>query len=414
MESIDPIEFANMLMSQPSSLDLGLYIHIPFCHVRCHFCAFYLREHQPEACIRFVDNLQREVEILSGQVGLHKIRVDSVYFGGGTPTTLDVQQLCRILDILRARFLVSFDAEVSVEAHPNSVDGKGLSELRAAGFTRISFGVQSLVDVELSRLGGKGTSALSCEAVRCARQAGFENINIDLMYGLPGQTPSSWEYTINRALSLQPSHFSCYALTVEPGTQFSAEVRRGTLDVPDPTLQCILEEMTVDRLSRAGYERYEVSNYCRAGFACQHNLRYWQGQAYLGFGPSAQSYVQTTRFGNASSLEWYGAELSKGRLPIEGITPLSPSEVVRDALIFGLRLIDGVPLPRVTPSEEAERERLNNTLWRLKADYLIETHGDRIRLTNKGRRFADSIGEMLYHSWPTPLVSAHAPSVGLA
>jgi oxygen-independent coproporphyrinogen-3 oxidase len=281
------------------------------------------------------------------------------------------------------------DAEITIEAHPDTVAVEGLRALSAAGFNRISFGVQSLDEKELTQIGRPVLSDTTHKAVASARQAGFTNINLDLMYGLPGQTLDSWLGTVDHALALEPTHLSCYALTVENNTRLIVDIRRGTRDNPEELLQNAMENEAARRLAGAGFHHYEISNYSRPGYTCRHNRLYWENGEYLGMGPSAQSYLAGDRFGNIDDLDAYEDRLANGVLPIVDRESLGAERRRREAVVFGLRLIDGVPTASL-PIHEEQRD-WTEKITRLIDDGYLETAGDRVKLTATGRRFADSI-----------------------
>ncbi len=370
-------------------MSVGLYLHVPFCRTRCHFCAFTLQIYRADRVQRYLDSLAREMQLHEEQRSLAGHRLDTVYFGGGTPTTLSIPQLLSILRQIRDRFGVEDAAEISVEAHPDTVTEEGLRALAEAGVNRISFGVQSMNDDELLQIGRRTSSSRTRAAVAMAQAAGFSNINLDLIYGVPGQTLDGWLATLDDILSLKPAHLSCYALTVEEKTRLHVDVRRGDAAEPDASLQNDMEDAAAKRLAKAGFTRYEISNYCRPGHACRHNLLYWQGRDYLGLGPSAQSYLDGRRFGNVESLDAYGSMLDAGHLPIAESETLSTDQRLREHLVFGLRLIEGVDqdLLRHEPPDRAWQQ----TLDQLTRRGLLEERAGRVRLTEAGRRFADSV-----------------------
>jgi oxygen-independent coproporphyrinogen-3 oxidase len=370
-------------------MNRGLYIHIPFCRTRCHFCAFYLKVYREQDAAGFIAALKREIALYAGMEAMQRRQFGSVYFGGGTPTTLSPTQLVDLLDTVRHRLPVASDAEVSLEAHPESVGSESLAILRRAGFNRLSLGVETLRQHELARVGRPGTVAESLTAVTAAKEAGFDNVNLDLMYGLPGQSIADWEATLNGVVSLDPAHLSCYALTVEQDTYFERRVASGLVEGPDPERQMEMELLAHDILGADGYTRYEISNYARPGFACRHNLLYWTDGEYLGLGPSAQSFLDGVRFGNIADLSGYVEAVASDTLPIENREPLSPEQRVREAVVFGLRLIHGIPATLVDSSTEtgAWRHKLHHLL----AERYLERADDRIRLTTLGRRYADTV-----------------------
>lgn len=373
----------------------GLYIHIPFCHQRCHFCAFYLEIHQARAAEEFVASLLTELRLYGESGVLGPAPLDSVYFGGGTPATLSSEQLVTILAASRQAFGLAPDAEVTVEAHPGSVTGDSLAHLHDAGFTRLSFGAQSMDQKELDRVGRPGTPLSTVHMMSVAREAGFTNINLDLMYGLPGQTLESWTTSLQQTIELTPEHLSCYALTIEEGTYLSAAIQRGLVPAPDEALQNRMDDLAEEILGQAGYGRYEISNYCRPGFASRHNRLHWTGGHYLGVGPSAQSYLGGRRFGNVSDLAAYKAALSNGRLPVSESDDLTLTDECLERLVFGLRLIDGVSLRQ---TGVLSFPALSREVNRLVADDLLECNGDLVRLTTRGRRYADTVAVSLLTS----------------
>lgn len=373
---------------------LGLYLHIPFCRQRCDFCAFYLEIHREERADAFVQSLLYEIGLSAQQQVAVGRPIQSIYLGGGTPTVLPIAQLIAILSEIRSRFSLTPDCEITVEGHPSTVSEQDLVQLRQAGVTRLSFGAESMEDGDLVRIGRPGAVSETVAAITKARSAGFININLDLMYGLPGQSLDSWQRTVTHCLSLRPTHLSCYALTVEQETRLASNIRLERSPAPDEGLQIEMDEAAQRMLSDAGYERYEVSNYAKPGYTCRHNLLYWTNGEYLGFGPSAQSYLGGARFGNVADLNAYNRSLTEGFLPIEERIELSNEEQLRDSVIFGLRLTQGIP------SHSLHQHALNYghsaLTAQLLAQELIEQEGERSKLSAKGRLQADTIAEKLY------------------
>ena len=379
----------------PQATPPGLYIHIPFCHQRCHFCAFYLEIHHARAAEEFVASLLTELRLHGERGLLGPAPLDSIYFGGGTPTTLSSRQLTTILATSVQAFGLAPDAEVTVEAHPGSVTRDSLAYLNEAGFTRVSFGAESMEQTELDRIGRPGSPINTVHIMAVAREAGFTNINLDLMYGLPGQTMESWASSLRRIIDLAPAHLSCYALTIEEGTHLQTAIQRGLVPAPDEELQNRMEDLAEEILRRAGYDRYEVSNYCRPGFASRHNRLHWTGGNYLGVGPSAQSYIRGRRFGNVRDLAAYKAALKNGRLPLSESEHLTPAHDSCEQLVFGLRLINGISLKQTGALSFPELLQEVDTL--LAEDLLVRT-GDVVRLTTRGRRYADTVAVALLAS----------------
>ena len=373
---------------------IGLYLHIPFCRQRCDFCAFYLELYRKPAADAFLQALDAEIRLQGAEEEISERMFQSVYFGGGTPTALRADQLITILAGIRQAFSLHRQCEMTVEAHPATVSGSDLALLRKAGFGRISFGAESMHDDELVGMGRPGTPQDTTAAVQAARAAGLANINLDLMYGLPHQTVESWTQTLLRCIELEPTHLSCYALTVEDGTRLAHDIRDEHLQAPDESLQIEMDQATQNILSDAGYQQYEISNYARPGFECRHNLLYWTQGDYLGLGPSAQSFVRGVRFGNVANLTAYQAALAEHRLPIHNRTNLTDEEQLRDAVIFGLRLIRGIPTHQLR--DHARNYGYAGRVQELQAGELIVEDGQRSRLSVQGRLYADTIAEKLF------------------
>lgn len=378
-------------MAMRAHRDIGLYVHIPFCKQRCHFCAFYLEVARTERMQSFCTALAQEINLYrqDGLVGARPLR--SIYFGGGTPTVLPAVQLVSLLQLIQKTWPTESSAEITVEAHPSTVSCGDLSILVDAGFNRISVGAESMDENDLPRIGRPGRVPDTESAVEAARAAGFSNINLDLMYGLPGQSLASWTETVQSLLALEPTHVSCYALTIEDGTRLSQDIAKNLVPRPDESIQNDMDSAAEAILKEAGFERYEISNYAKPGFSCRHNLLYWTDGDYLGLGPSAQSYVNGIRFGTVHDLTAYTESLNTGHLPITERISLSDIERQRDALVFGLRRVQGVPRHLVRPDMPEYP-----ALIRLSRHGLIECTDDYIHLTARGRRFADSVAEELY------------------
>jgi oxygen-independent coproporphyrinogen-3 oxidase len=378
------------MMSRP----LGLYLHIPFCRQRCDFCSFYLEIHRKDRAEAFLRSLMHEIGLSAEHHVAANRPIQSVYLGGGTPTALASTQLIAILSEIRTHLTLASDCEITVEAHPSTISEQDLEQLCQAGVTRMSFGAESMEDGDLNRIGRAGAVSETVTAVTQARAAGFANINLDLMYGLPGQHLESWQRTLAHCLALAPTHLSAYALTVEQDTKLASNIQRQRSPAPDEGLQIEMDEAAERMLGDAGYERYEVSNYARPGYACRHNLLYWTNGDYLGLGPSAQSYLGGTRFGNVADLTDYNTSLAASRLPIEDRTRLTEKEQLRDAVIFGLRLIQGIPTLHL--HQHAANYGHATVTAHLLAQQLIEVDGARSRLSSRGRLQADTIAGQLY------------------
>ncbi|MGH2726197.1 MAG: radical SAM family heme chaperone HemW, partial [Actinomycetota bacterium] len=267
----------------------GIYVHIPYCISRCPYCDFNTYVGIEDTAPAYVDALLREADAWSARASGRT--AGSIFVGGGTPSLLDPPLMRALLDGLRRAFAVEPDAEVTIEANPETVDVSRLRAFRDAGVNRISFGAQSFRPHVLATLGRAHTAGRTVAAVREARAAGFDNLNLDLIYGTPGETLDDWRISLERAVALEPEHLSAYALTIEEGTAFGADVASGRMPGPDEDDQAEKYERALDLLSEAGYEHYEISNWARPGFACRHNLVYWTQGEYAGLGAGAHGHI---------------------------------------------------------------------------------------------------------------------------
>ena len=320
---------------------LGIYVHIPFCKSKCEYCDFYSLGGSRDRHVTD-DYLQALADHIkeSGRLAPEYV-VDTVYFGGGTPSFFGVENLEKILDEIQRRFRLDADAEITLEANPDSAqDISALRQLHDAGFDRLSLGMQSADDAELRRIGRVHTHAQTVRAVENARAAGFDNLSLDLIYGLPGQTMTRWQANLDAALALAPEHLSCYGLKVEPGTKLWTY--KDCANLPDDDAQADMYFYAVETLEQFGYHQYEISNFAHDGFICRHNMKYWVGDEYLGFGPCAASDFAGRRFTIKPDLEGY----------IKGVTDkgqiLSESELVPlreragEYLMLRLRTAQGI------------------------------------------------------------------------
>lgn len=309
----------------------------------------------------------------------------TVFFGGGTPTLLPAAELAGLLAAVTDRFDLAPDAEVTTEANPESVDRNYLETLLAAGFTRISFGMQSAAPHVLATLERRHSPGRIAEVVGWARAAGFASLSLDLIYGTPGETLSDWSRTLDAALAVEPDHVSAYSLIVEPGTRLAAQIARGLVPEPDEDAQADAYLMAEDRLTSAGFAAYEVSNWARAGHPCRHNLSYWRGDHWWGVGPGAHSHVGGVRWWNVRHPRDYTARLAAGTSPAQAREVLTGAQRRLERVLLELRLAEGLPLEVLTGTERARvpaiiqaglagpsRERLGLTLaGRLLADAVI-------------------------------------------
>ena len=318
---------------------LGIYIHIPFCRSKCDYCDFYSLAGQEGRMDDYQKALITHMKETAPQTRGYQI--DTVYFGGGTPSYYGEKRLRELLRLIAKRFDLAKDAEITVECNPDSVDLKMLQSLRRAGVNRLSLGVQSACDRELECLHRPHTFAQAVAAVSAARAAKFQNISLDLIYGLPGQTMEGWQDTVEQVLALKPEHLSCYGLKVESGTPLDYRVSRGER-LPDDDQQADMYLWTVDRLAQEGYRQYEISNFARSGFQSRHNLKYWMGHPYIGFGPGAHSVFGGRRYSFLRDLEGYISGVLEGGAVIDSSDLIPSRERGSEYLMLRLRTTRGI------------------------------------------------------------------------
>ncbi len=323
----------------------GLYVHVPFCLTRCGYCDFNAYAGLDHLAGRYLRALRAEADRWAPSWASD--RFVSVFVGGGTPTTLPAEELAGVLGHLRAGFAVAPDAEVTVEANPDTVDAASLAVLRAAGVSRLSLGAQSFDPAVLVALERAHGPEATRRAYRAAREAGFDRVNLDLIYGAHGETLASWRRTLEEAIGLGPEHISAYALTVEPATPLGRKVTAGLVPAPDPDLQADMYELACELLGAAGYRHYEVSNWARPGHECRHNLGYWECRPYLGLGAGAHSARGERRWWNLRSPLAYLEAVEAGRLPVGGEERLSPDERRLEEVLLRLRTLRGLPASEV-------------------------------------------------------------------
>jgi len=322
-----------------------LYIHIPYCRQKCPYCAFFSQEPAVSDLGRYAELLQREM-CLAAETATPPHRPDSLYFGGGTPSLLEPQQIAVLIQQAGKLFGLADNAEVTLEANPGTIDFQRLAGFRQAGVNRLSLGVQSFDDRMLRTLGRIHTAQQAREAFTAARQAGFQNIGLDLIHALPGQTGAMWLAELRQALQLDPEHLSIYGLTIEEGTPFAAQYDSDSPLLSDEDLAAGMFETADDLLKANGYEHYEIANYARSGFRSRHNSGYWLRDGYLGLGAGAHSFMMDggygTRFSNTADLDAYRTALQNGTLPRREILPLTRADAISEYLFLGLRMSDGV------------------------------------------------------------------------
>ena len=364
----------------------GVYVHVPFCLVRCGYCDFntYTSTELGGGASQalYADTAIREIDLLGGVLG-HPPPVETVFFGGGTPTLLPSVDLVGMLGAIRDHFGLAAGAEVTTEANPDSVTPDSLAELRAGGFTRVSFGMQSAVPSVLAVLDRTHDPERVPQAVAWAREAGFEQVSLDLIYGTPGETLDDWRRSLDAALGCEPDHVSAYSLIVEEGTALARQVRAGVVSMPDDDDLADKYLLADELLGAAGFGWYEVSNWARDVDArCRHNELYWTSQNWLGVGPGAHAHVGGVRWWNVKHPTAYAARLAAGASPAHAREVLDEDTRRVERVLLELRLRDGLPLDVL-----ADRARVQPVV----ADGLGIVEDDRLVLTLRGRLLADAV-----------------------
>jgi oxygen-independent coproporphyrinogen-3 oxidase len=378
----------------------GLYVHVPFCAQKCAYCAFYSEASSGELINRYVAALIREMEMVA-----HDLQPRTIFFGGGTPSLLNLRQWEEILRAMDRLKLLGAE-EFTVECNPATVSLDKTRLLREHGVNRISLGVQSLDETLLERLGRIHTRAMVFKSFDLLRSAGLQNLNLDLMFAIPGQTMKIWRETIAEVLALGSEHLSCYEVIYEEDTPLFAQLQAGEFAV-DEGLGCAMYEALVDQSNTAGLRQYEVANFARhnsairnpqsaiPSHACRHNVNYWRGGSFYGLGPSATSYVRGVRTKNWSNTQLYCEQLGKGKRAVEFREELAPLSRAGETAAFGLRMVAGWPFAEF---RRATGHDLRNE-WSADMDDLVERgwgrrSPNRFQLTSHGLRFADAAAEM--------------------
>jgi oxygen-independent coproporphyrinogen-3 oxidase len=389
----------------------GIYLHIPFCKQACHYCNFHFSTSLKRKN-DFVVALLREIELRAAYIGGET--VETIYFGGGTPSLLDPGELEKIMESLYAHFSIAPEAEITLEANPDDIDDmltavprfpRKLQVWKKAGINRLSIGVQSFFEEDLRWMNRSHTSGQALAAIRLTQEQGFDNISIDLIYGGPTMSDERWNMNLDQALSLGIPHLSCYALTVEPRTALDQLIRRKKVDAVDPERQARQFLLLMDRLARENYDQYEISNFARPGRRSRHNSSYWQGVTYLGLGPSAHSFNGESRQWNVPDNGRYIDSLGSDRLPFEK-EQLTGVQQLNEYIMISLRTLEGCDLQKVS-ARFGKNAALDLALGAKK--FIVqgkiesvpgEIGEGRLSLTREGKLLADGIAADLFFAEP--------------
>jgi oxygen-independent coproporphyrinogen-3 oxidase len=384
-----------MLPVDPGTLpdmSLGIYVHIPFCQSRCNYCHFITGAFSEETAGRYAAALRREIES-SGREEAQPEAVDSIYFGGGTPSLVSAGLIEGVISTMRDVFTVAGDCEISLEANPETITARKAEEYLRIGINRISLGVQSFVDSELKAIERIHAAEASSRSLRVLRDAGFANLNLDLILGLPGQTAESWRFSIARTVEALLSHVSVYMLDLDDArAPLHHAVAAGKLSLPDDDEQADWYLETIDILQRNGIAQYEISNFAAAGMECRHNLKYWKREPVFGFGVGSHSYDGRMRYANVSSLNRYLDLAGAGSSPVDWRYPVDETSGIEESFFLGLRLNHGVDLEFMKRRfDPGKLDSIESTLEGMLESGLVERDGGFVRLTSRGRLLANEV-----------------------
>ena len=381
------------MMVNPLETYAGVYFHIPYCKKACHYCNFHFST-SLQSKNGMVEALLKEIDITRGK---NRRIITSVYFGGGTPSVLLRKELRAIMDEVKKVFILMPDAEFSFEVNPDDMNEMTVPFWKQQGFNRLSIGIQSFRDEDLAWMNRSHDAAQAIAGVELARQAGFTNFSIDLIYGIPGLTDEAWIKNIEQALALDVPHLSAYALTVEPRTALGTMIEQGKKEAVEPEQQARQFLILMDMMDKAGYEHYEISNFAKPGFRSRHNSSYWQGIPYFGFGPGAHSYDGYTRYWNISNnAHFIDSILSNNIIPFEK-EDLTEIQHLNEYIMTSLRTMEGIDLTFIAEkwgNDIANQIKIDS--YKHGSRGLVRMDNDRIILTREGKLFADGIASDLF------------------
>jgi len=322
----------------------GLYLHIPFCLKKCGYCDFYSIRAEPRQITAFLHACADEIELYCKHPVFSQFEFQTLYFGGGTPSLLSARQITELIEKLHKKFSFENDFEFTIEANPETISLAKLKAYRSIGINRISIGIQSFSDPELKILDRVHSASQAVKSIEWAFQAGFENINLDLIFAIPGQTLLQWQDNLKKAIAFSPQHISVYCLTIEPGTALYQQIKTRQLEKVEEEIEREMYLWNIDSLHAAGYEQYEISNFSHPGHECRHNQKYWNGSPYLGIGPAAHSFWEHHRQWNVASIHEYSELVSLGKKPIRESEDLSSSQRMLEFIYLSLRTTKGIDI----------------------------------------------------------------------
>jgi oxygen-independent coproporphyrinogen-3 oxidase len=397
LASVTSSEALDIKALSPAAKVDGLYVHVPFCFHKCHYCDFYsITRQTPDRMERFVDLVLREADYWSGIGNAPDFRIQTIFFGGGTPSLLPLASMRRLLSGLKDRFDFSNVTEWTIEVNPATANAEYCGMLRAMGVDRLSFGAQSFDRSELATLERHHDPADVLRSLQIARDAGFSRVNFDLIYAIPGQTLDSWSRSLEAAIALGTSHLSCYGLTYEPNTPMAVKKRLGVVCAVDEDIELQMLHHTRSRLKQAGLSAYEISNYATPGQECRHNLMYWTGGNYLGLGPSAASHLDGHRWRNRPHLGEWEQYVDASEIPAIDVEHLTPRQRAGELAMLMLRLSRGLIYDVYSARTGLDaRAVYADQLTRLSKLGLLQLDDQGFHLTEQGIDVADTIASEL-------------------
>jgi len=378
-------------MNKGSTGEAGLYVHVPFCRAICPYCDFYSIVPKSPQTAQFIDSIDNEIKNLADSE-YSKFKYGSLFFGGGTPSLLLPEQLGQIINLINSGFNIADDAEITIECNPTSLDLEKLNRYKNFGINRISLGAQSFNDNHLKTLGRIHDSDTARKSFENVRAAGFDNLSIDLLYGIPGQSLRDWDIDLNIAIDLGPDHISAYNLIIEPNTPFKELYDKGKLNPPADNVQEKMYQMLSEKLKSAGFHRYEISNFEKRGLESVHNLKYWRYEPYLGLGPSAVSFDGRNRNKNASDLNSYIERMKNKNYMPDETEFIDNSKAVTEKLMMGLRLTEGISISDLKETNDYDiLSEKADVIELLSGSGMIEINNDRLVIAQKGIYISNSI-----------------------
>jgi len=369
---------------------LGIYVHIPFCKKKCNYCDFYSIKWSDEVENRYINALIKEIKSYNGEKNI----VDTIFFGGGTPTIIKPENMGRIIEELKNTFMVDESSEISIEANPNTLTNENLSIYKKIGINRLSIGVQSLNDEILNKIGRLHNSNEALEAIDRARAFGYENLNVDIMFNIPGQTIIDIEYTINKIMEHHVNHISFYSLKLEKGTPMYLMEKDNKIIMPEEDVERDMYYAGRSIMEQSDIKQYEISNFAKYGYECKHNLKYWNQEEYLGFGPSAHSFLDNKRFSNPADISLYCDNAEQNIFNRTTQEILDDEALIFEYIMLKLRLTDGLDLNKFKEKFNVDfYDKYEKQITYLLSNNLIEYCKNNIKLTNRGMDISNYVFE---------------------